>query len=123
MNTYTLILPLPDPCLSPNARVHWAKKGRAVKELRRCASLVALAEMTAARVKPPRWKTATVQVTAYYPVKRRRDKDNLVASLKAAFDGLVDAGMLEDDDGLTHLPTVIDIDAMNPRVVMVVTGP
>jgi Holliday junction resolvase RusA-like endonuclease len=32
------------------------------------------------------------------PDKRRRDLDNALASMKAAWDGLVDAGVLVDDD-------------------------
>lgn len=41
---------------------------------------------------------------------RRRDRDNLLASLKAAFDGIADAGLVENDAGLTHLPVHIVID-------------
>ena len=40
--------------------------------------------------------------------KRRRDKDNLLASLKAAFDGLTDAGVWTDDSEATYLPVRIE---------------
>jgi Holliday junction resolvase RusA-like endonuclease len=62
------------------------------------------------------WKEATCQVHWYARDSRRRDKDNCLSSLKATFDGLVDAGLLEDDSALTHLPLVILVDPKNPRV-------
>ena len=42
--------------------------------------------------------------------------EGALASLKATFDGLVDAGLLHDDSALTHLPLVFLVDAKNPRV-------
>lgn len=38
-----------------------------------------------------------VDVIATYRIKRQRDEDNLTASLKPAFDGIVDAGLIPDD--------------------------
>lgn len=47
----------------------------------------------------PRRDMHKVRVTMTYlpPDKRRRDSDNLVATLKAVCDGLVDAGVVADD--------------------------
>lgn len=70
-------------------------------------------------VPEPRWKTANVQITVTPPDRRRRDKDNLLASLKAAFDGAQDAGLIADDSGLTYLPIVItEPDKANARVTL-----
>lgn len=47
----------------------------------------------------------------YQPARRgRRDADNLVATLKPVCDGLVDAGLVDDDDPahMTKLMPVID---------------
>jgi Holliday junction resolvase RusA-like endonuclease len=44
-------------------------------------------------LKPP----VTADVTFVVPDRRRRDMDNLLAMLKPAWDGLVDAGLLVDD--------------------------
>ena len=42
------------------------------------------------------------------------------ASLKAAYDGLVDAHLLADDSGITHLPAFVAKDAKQPRVEITV---
>jgi crossover junction endodeoxyribonuclease RusA len=44
------------------------------------------------------WEKVSVRPVFIHKVKRRRDSDNYMASLKAAYDGLVDAGVVCDDD-------------------------
>lgn len=111
---YTIDLPLPYRALSPNARVHFMVKANAVKKYRRMAGLLALA----AAPSRPRLKEATAQATFRFARPNRRDKDNLLASLKAAFDGLVDGQLLADDAGLTHLP--IQIQQGHPGVTITI---
>ena len=106
-------LPLPPREVSPNARGHWAKKNRAVRKYRETACVLA---MRALWGYSPEWHRATMQATFYWPDKRRRDRDNAEASLKPARDGLVDAGVLSDDDELVTLPTRFEVDRENPRV-------
>jgi Holliday junction resolvase RusA-like endonuclease len=65
---------------------------------------------------------ATAQVTFYFDSKRRRDPDNALAAMKAAFDGMVDAKIIADDSRLVHLPVIMLIDRESPRVVIEVTG-
>lgn len=102
----SIVLPLPPAACSPNARAHWRTKHRAMQVYREAAYLAAMAAIRAAR--PPLaglpWQTATEQATFAFRQARRRDADNLLASLKAAFDGLADAGVVIDDCGLTHRP-------------------
>lgn len=50
------------------------------------------------RAAPPQWPAAEVMVDAIPPQRRRRDRDNLIASLKGALDGLADAGVVVDDE-------------------------
>lgn len=108
-------LRLPPRILSPNARPHWAAKARAVRQYREAAYLLALAE------RPPRpMRRARVTATFYFPSRRRRDPDNLLASLKPAFDGLADAGVVTDDSGLIHMPVEQRVDRRNPRVEIAV---
>jgi crossover junction endodeoxyribonuclease RusA len=90
-------------------------KFKAVKRARTEAWAAAQVAMYEADVKGG-WKDATCEVHWFARDARRRDKDNCLASLKAVFDGLVDAGLLRDDNALTHLPLVILVDAKNPRV-------
>lgn len=112
-NSLIVVLPLPPKELSPNARCHWGAKAREVKRYRR----MAWAEAIAARGRTgDRWKNATCQAKFYFATRRRRDRDNLLAALKAAFDGLTDSHILEDDSGLVHLPVDVLSDPENPRV-------
>ena len=88
---WLIALPYRTPPLSLNQRGHWAAKARATRDVRsRAAWLV-----RAARVAP----LARVEVQLGYtpPDRRRRDTDNLVATLKAIADGVVDAGVVPDD--------------------------
>ncbi len=107
--TFRIVLPLPDRTLSPNSRVCWQAKARATKAFRSLAFFVS-------QRFPTRWKSATAQAIFYFPDSRRRDRDNLLASLKAAFDGIAAAGVVEDDSELTHLPVQIAKDPAAPRV-------
>ena len=116
--TICIFLPLPPRALSPNARIHWAIKARATKAYRRTCYIMALAAPRTTG--KPRWSHAIARATFYHAQRRRRDGDNLLASLKAAFDGIVDAGLLLDDAGLTHLPVRQEIDRDNPRVEILI---
>ncbi len=105
MTPLVLRLPWPPPELSPNARVHWAEKQRATRDYRfECFASAAnhrISETFARR--PVRRRTplstpVTARVVFVVPDRRRRDLDNALASMKAAWDGLVDQGLLVDDD-------------------------
>ncbi len=100
--TVTIQLPTPPSALKPNERVHWRVKAKATKAYREAARWAAHAPH------PSAWKAAEIQAHFRFKQDRRRDRDNLLASLKAAFDGLVDAGLLADDSGVTHLPTTYE---------------
>ena len=111
----TVTVGIPARTLQPNSRTHWAVKSKATKRARVESWTATQVAMYEANEKGG-WKEATCQVHWYARDNRRRDKDNCLASLKATFDGLVDAGLLKDDSALTHLPLVIMVDARNPRV-------
>ncbi|MDH3719353.1 MAG: hypothetical protein OES79_14635 [Planctomycetota bacterium] len=119
----TITLPLPPKGLSPNDRMHWAWKAAAVKKYRSWSAAVTRTEIACSLetcLEIP-WKAAKVQPVFYFKDRRRRDRDNLAASLKAAYDGLVDAGLLVDDEGLVPLPPEIGVDKDNPRVELILT--
>ena len=118
-NCVTITLPLPPKSLSPNWRGHWRVKAKAVKDYRFLSAYRTEVALYPAR--RPLWPAATLQATFYHAQKRRRDPDNLNASLKSAQDGLVDAGLLVDDEHVTHLPTKKLIDRDCPRVVLTIT--
>lgn len=114
MRSVTVTLSLPPRALRPNARVCWQAKAAAVKRYRRNARLIALSVLE--RRTPPRWEEAVARPVFYWPDNRRRDRDNAAASLKAVYDGLTDAGVLDDDVGLVPMPPEMRIDRRNPRV-------
>lgn len=91
MTARTVRLPYTKPPLSLNDRGHWSKKARVTKQVRRDVALA----LRAARIPP----TARVTVQLEYVPRdnRRRDTDNLVATLKAVADAVVDAGIVPDD--------------------------
>lgn len=96
-------LPWTKPPLSMNDRLHWAVKSKKVAEVR----LIAKLRILAAGLKPMPAATLTLH---YQPRDvRRRDTDNLFATVKACADGLRDSGVIPDDDTahLSHNEPVI----------------
>ena len=116
-----ITLRLPPRELSPNGRPGWAPKARAVRRYRETAHLLALA----ARPGRP-MERARVTAKFYFVDRRQRDPDNLLASLKSAIDGLVDAHVVGNDANMVHMPIEQYVDRANPRVeieVQEVTDP
>ena len=96
----TLTFPWPPKELSPNVarRLHWAKKASAVKEYRETCGWEVIAQMGTDVFGFPYTSPALATVTFHVKDKIRRDIGNLDASLKPLWDGIVDAGILADDD-------------------------
>ncbi len=69
------------------------------------------------------WGQAVARLTFFWPDRRRRDIRNAEHAMKAAYDGLIDAGVIQDDnaDVLTHELTEFEVDRDNPRVEITVT--
>ena len=89
-----MTLPFPDKGLSPNARLHWARKSRLVKSARTAAWGATLSVTGAS---PSGFgKAVHLEMVFCPPDKRRRDRDNLIASMKAATDGISDALGIDD---------------------------
>lgn len=105
ITSITITLPMPHGDLSPNSRGHWSRKSRQKSIQRRAAQLAVKAAL--GRRRAPKWPAATVLVEVIPPDLRKRDRDNLLASLKAAFDGAEDAGVVVNDNVFTYLPVAI----------------
>lgn len=92
-----MILPWPDPSLAPNRKngQHWtathAAKGKRLADAR----LLTLTAMRQAGYIPPNGPLA-LMLTFCAPDRRRRDLDNLLAALKADFDGVAQALGVDD---------------------------
>lgn len=118
--TLRIELPLPPAGLSPNARGAWQKKARLTKRYRELACWLTRDARRKAGLPRRAWPRAVATAHFFWPVLRARDVDNAQASLKAAFDGMVDAGLIAGDraDVLTHRPPVFAIDKKRPRVMI-----
>jgi Holliday junction resolvase RusA-like endonuclease len=110
-NKVKIVMRLPPKALHPNSRPHYFAKAKAARVYREIAKLHALT----IRPSTP-WPAATVQCAFFFATTRRRDSDNWLASMKAAFDGLADAHLVVNDVGFTHLPPKMQIDRAKPRV-------
>lgn len=120
--TVVVVLPLPNRVLSPNfpcasfrGRMMRAAAARKQRTLAKAA-----AEQSACGMK---WQSASVVARFYHAKKRRRDDVNALAMLKSAWDGIVDSGLIPDDDA-THLHTKgaeFFTDAECPRVEIELT--
>ena len=116
--TITVTLPLPPKELSPNSRAHWRRKAHRAAHYRWDAQVMLL-HRTLPATSP--WKAATVKCRFYFPTAQSHDRDNLLASAKAAFDGFADAGLVKNDAQFTYEPVEYEKDASNPRVEITIT--
>lgn len=119
----TIVLPLPIQVLQPNCTVG-SFGGRMLKAsaIKRYRALTCLAvESECVETMP--WGKVVVQAKFFYKDKRKRDQDNAMGSLKAAYDGIVDSGLVADDDYKHMKRTYMDfgIDKKHPRVELTIT--
>lgn len=114
-----ITLPHPGPALRPNGRAHWTDKHRATKAYR---ALAAAEARLVCGGNPPRWRKATVQIVWNSRTLRHPDPDNVVSSMKAALDGLQDAGVVANDRGLSPERPEIRTRAAWDCVVITVRG-
>ena len=93
-----LVIPLPNSVLSPNAspasRRGFFMKAAAAKKQRRLAKEA----LEGADIRTLPWNRVRVEIKFFHKIKRIRDSDNAMAMLKSAYDGLIDGGLVEDDD-------------------------
>lgn len=120
MSAYELDLPWSAPPLSLNHRRHWRANAAKVRMVRDTAHVLA----KQAKIGP----CTRIRVTLHYrPRDRRvRDEENSVPTLKAACDGLVDAGLVIDDapqfmvKGMPVLHEPASVSGLKPRLWLVV---
>lgn len=87
-----ITLPWPAKELSPNARVHFRTKAAATKAYREQAYWLAKKDP----LTMPAEGGIALRFDFHPPDKRRRDLDNMLASIKAAVDGIADAHEVND---------------------------
>lgn len=93
------------PPLSLNDRMHWAARAKITKRIR-----AEVASRARSLGLPTGLEHVHTQLIWLAPDARRRDEDNLVATAKPAWDGLVDYGLVPDDHPLymtKHMPRIV----------------
>lgn len=102
-------VPLPPAACHPHAKGHWRPKAEATKEYRQMAKIAAIQQTKGCKFLgrcrvSHEWFMgkcrAEQSVSPLRSAKRYRPRDiaNAIASLKAAIDGIVDAGVIGDDN-------------------------
>lgn len=87
-----IIFSYPHKDLSPNSRIHWAPKAKLKKSAKEEAYFATLA----AKAKVPASEKIAVWIDIYPPDRRKRDVDNVLASLKPHLDGIAEALGIDD---------------------------
>jgi crossover junction endodeoxyribonuclease RusA len=92
-----LTLTIPDAWwMTSNDRRHWADKARRTRNIRHMTAVLARARRI------PRYEVVQITALIQYPTGGRADPGNASPTVKAAIDGLVDAGVVPADDH-THV--------------------
>lgn len=86
---------LPPMECSPNWRGHWAQRSVAAQRYRHAVAMYGR-QVTGADPVP--FVKARLDLTVVFRSKQIRDDDNMRARFKPGQDGIVDLGLLEDDD-------------------------
>lgn len=98
-------LPWPPSELSPNSRIHWARKAKFAKGYKK--SCWAMAKQAGLCVD---WEGPVhVWLTFVPPDRRHRDQDNMIASVKYALDGLALALGIDDKRFVLHSSVAAEI--------------
>src|SRR5574343_2095328 len=111
MSTYSL--PWPAKELSPNARVHWATLAR-MKKVYRMAAAYCVMQQGGKKLTA---KSLQVRVSFVPPDRRKRDKENMLAAIKAGLYGLADALGVDNSAWELTIAPVLPPDG-NPRVIV-----
>lgn len=94
-------IPLPPKAIAQNARCHWRRKHEATKSHRTAAKFCALAALQRGY-----WEPCKIRIHSEWFMGKKFNGDglyrpldiqNAIGSLKAAVDGLIDAGIAESD--------------------------
>jgi len=89
-----LALDVPRPwLLNANVKLHWRRRGERAAWLRAAAR----AHASQLRMRAPLEGKVRCEVLIAWPDRRRRDVHNVMPTVKPCIDGIVDAGVLQDD--------------------------
>ena len=93
----TFELPWPEAALSQNTRGHWAMHAPRRKKARAVAKRVCAAALRNGKLRLAPGHSLHVSLVFHPPeLKRRRDLQNLIGSMKYGVDGIADAVKIDD---------------------------
>lgn len=110
--TWALTFDYPSPPLSLNYRMHRMQEAALTKQVRAATHVKA----TAAGIPP--LTRCEVSLIWFVATRHRRDDENPVLTMKAMCDGLVDAGIVEDDTRqfmVKHMPEIVYLGPGNKK--------
>ena len=118
----TIVIPIPNKILSPNCMIA-SQRGRfmraaAAKKCRRLAKAAVEEE----QLETLPWNFVELRPSFYFKINRKRDRNNYMSMLKSTIDGIVDAGLIPDDNSehiREHWPEML-IDKNDPRVEILI---
>ncbi|MFE1264436.1 hypothetical protein ACFW5X_28400 [Streptomyces albogriseolus] len=126
---FVVALPAGLRLLNSNQRLHYQRRGEFNAKIREAArgavkECPALMEALAAAKPGPLFQRAHILGVLHPQKNDRRDPANWYPSFKAAVDGLVDAGVLEDDDHTRVVGPDMRLGRVvkGGQIVLVVTG-
>ena len=118
MSTLILTLDFPRGPTGQNSRLHWRAKSAKTRAARQ-----ATCEVVADAINGESWPAADFAFRIFYPDLRARDMLNTIEGMKADIDGIVDAGLIPDDDwtrvGSIRIDRTLDRD--RPRIELTLT--
>jgi hypothetical protein len=116
-----IILPWPDKALSPNSRVHWGQKAKAVKDARKFAWFAAKAVGIGINTFAGYDGKLHLWIDYYAKTRNYPDADNCLSASKAYLDGIADALGVNDRRFVYH-PFVKDETHKGGKVVIRITN-
>lgn len=103
MGGASITLPWPPKELSPNARVHFHRKASFAKTYREYAYWTAKMDLALATAAQAIEGEVSIRIDFHPPDARKRDLDNMLASVKSGLDGMADAIEVNDNRFALHL--------------------
>jgi hypothetical protein len=120
VQTLVVDLALPSRACLPNVRANRYARIAATERDRTDACFTALQAIVAHLGASPHWARAEATVQFRWPNRIRRDTSNYFAGMKPQWDGLVDAGLLLDDEWVIwHIPLPV-VERKHPGVTVTI---
>lgn len=119
----TIVIPIPNKVLQPNCTIGSFGGRMMVNNARKKYKRITREAIEEENIETKPWNFVSVSAKFYFKTSRRRDTDNAIGSLKSAYDGIAESGLIVDDDKkhMQRIEPDFFIDKNNPRVELTIT--